>query len=606
MSALLSSGTDRHGPHPSFVIPASTTAYCGDVARHPQQIALDLSGPTLQPSGVPSQRPPELAPSHADAKAFGAFYTDAQIAEFLAWWGIRAGTEKVLDPSFGGGVFLRASAKRILSLGGNPRQLVHGVEIDHAVHRSIAKKLGDEFGIPAQNLAAGDFFHEQGAARFDVVLGNPPFIRYQKFAGESRQVALKRAQALGVHLSELSSAWAPFLVAGIAQLRPGGRLAMVAPTELCHAGYARPVLEYLGRTFERVTFLTFEQPLFPEISESTILILAENRGDYDATFHHRDFQHPGALAQVVERDDRRLPGAKAVDATALQSGDVRFIQYLIPKKCRELYAELRQGAGIQLGQVADVGIGYVSGANDFFHVGPAEVAKWDLPTSCLKPIIRRSRALRGVSLTERDWRENLRTGEASYLLHVIGDEALPRPVSKYIQEGEAQGFHLGYKCRNRSPWYRVPHVRRPDAFLSYMSTRSPRLVANEAEVFAPNSLHGLRFKDQAAFGSASFAGAWQTSFTRLSCELQGHALGGGMLKLEPTEAERTLLPAFEMDRLEALALTAEIDQWLRTGQEARAQAEADRYILREKLNLTKSECTLLSDAVSSLQRRRMR
>src|SRR3954466_4942721 len=57
-------------------------------------------------TGLPVTANP-LAPSHADAKAFGAFYTDAQIAEFLAWWAIRERGDTVLDPSFGGGVFLR-------------------------------------------------------------------------------------------------------------------------------------------------------------------------------------------------------------------------------------------------------------------------------------------------------------------------------------------------------------------------------------------------------------------------------------------------------------------------------------------------------------------
>ena len=35
---------------------------------------------------------------------------------------------------------------------------------------------------------------------------------------------------------------------------------------------------------------------------------------------------------------------------------------------------------------------------------------------------------------------------------------------------------------------------------------------------------------------------WETSFVRLSCEIEGHPLGGGMLKLEPREAARVLLP----------------------------------------------------------------
>ena len=34
--------------------------------------------------------------------------------------------------------------------------------------------------------------------------------------------------------------------------------------------------------------------------------------------------------------------------------------------------------------------------------------------------------------------------------------------------------------------------------------------------------------------------SWSTPFVRLSCELEGHALGGGMLKLEPREAGRIM------------------------------------------------------------------
>jgi len=32
------------------------------------------------------------------------------------------------------------------------------------------------------------------------------------------------------------------------------------------------------------------------------------------------------------------------------------------------------------------------------------------------------------------------------------------------------------------------------------------------------------------------AALWQTLLTRLSAEIEGHALGGGMLKIEPSEA----------------------------------------------------------------------
>jgi hypothetical protein len=36
------------------------------------------------------------------------------------------------------------------------------------------------------------------------------------------------------------------------------------------------------------------------------------------------------------------------------------------------------------------------------------------------------------------------------------------------------------------------------------------------------------------------------TFTQLSCELEGHALGGGMLKVEPKEAAQIVLPTREL------------------------------------------------------------
>ena len=35
--------------------------------------------------------------------------------------------------------------------------------------------------------------------------------------------------------------------------------------------------------------------------------------------------------------------------------------------------------------------------------------------------------------------------------------------------------------------------------------------------------------------------SWNQEFTRLSCEIEGHPLGGGMLKVEPGEAARVVV-----------------------------------------------------------------
>ena len=202
-----------------------------------------------------------VTPTGERAKSFGAFYTDGAVADFLVGWTVRSRDDRVLDPSFGGGVFLEAALGRL----GDARSL-YGVELDPEVHARVAGLLAAR-GLPPQNLIRADFFDVDANTKLlpplDAVVGNPPFIRYQKFSGDVRAKALARAEAQGVPLSGRSSAWAPFLVHSVSLLKPGGRLGMVVPAELGHAAYARPVLRHLTDSFGSVTLLTFKEPLFP-------------------------------------------------------------------------------------------------------------------------------------------------------------------------------------------------------------------------------------------------------------------------------------------------------------------------------------------------------
>jgi len=548
-------------------------------------------------------QPHEFGISGEDAKSLGAFYTDNQVAEFLVWWGIRTGSDAVLDPSFGGGVFLRAAAKRLAAFGGSPSSQIFGIELDPSVHERITTLLADEFGIGRRNLALNDFFTtEPGNRRVSVVVGNPPFIRYQRFTGVARDRALHRAAQQGVTVSRLASSWLPFLLHSIAHLKPGGRLAMVIPFELMYAAYARPALQHLRDTFATVTFLTFRQKLFPNLSEDTLLLLAEAKDNGPATFAWRDLAHPGKLADL-QQCPLPLARTRILNASRIAAGEERLIEYLIPSKTRQLYRELAMSPlTASLGQVADVGIGYVTGANEYFHLSPGAAAAWRIPASFLRPALRRGRSLNAVRFTEDDLQGAINTGDAAYLLHIKPEDDLPEGVKKYLKQGEHAGIPKAYKCRVRNPWYCVPHVHHADAFVSYMSGTTPRLVANNTIAVAPNSLHTLRLHKEARTSKDVLAALWQTSLTRLSCELVGHALGGGMLKLEPTEAGRVLIATPPRTATDDLA--KELDNIARTRGDDAARHHADTLLLRRGIGLTTQDCALLREAATALHERR--
>ncbi|MCK4374886.1 MAG: SAM-dependent DNA methyltransferase [Candidatus Brocadiae bacterium] len=454
-------------------------------------------------------------------------------------------------------------------------------------------------------MLCGDFFGwESGAWQADAVVGNPPFIRYQRFSGEQRRLALGRASSQGVELSALCSSWAPFVVHAASMLRKGGRLAMVLPFEVSHARYARPVLQYLTAAFGEVTFLTFRERMFRGLSEETLLVLADQKGGGSTKLLWRELADVGELPALSDRErPPRIPGVSSLDHEALCTGAERLVAYVLPPGVRDLYEQLRELPEVRpLGQVADAGVGYVSGANDYFHLSPFEAQLWQIPSQFLRRALRRGRALKGMRFTTNDWHAALPWEGAGYLLYVEPHANLPEGLIRYLQEGERLGIPEAYKCRTRNPWYSVPHVRVPDAFLSYMSGSVPKLVANWTRAVASNNLHRVHLRSDSGLTREALAALWQTSLTWLSAEIEGHALGGGMLKLEPREARSVLLPIAVSGNRQALA--DELDEvWRKHGpQEARKLA--DERILKDELGLSPRACRLLRSGAEVLMARR--
>ncbi|MDP9479946.1 MAG: hypothetical protein M3R38_30500 [Actinomycetota bacterium] len=64
----------------------------------------------------------------------------------------------------------------------------------------------------AATVANADFFDFDPTTRYEAVIGNPPYVRYQNFSGVARDKSREAALAQGVRLSGLASSWAAFVV----------------------------------------------------------------------------------------------------------------------------------------------------------------------------------------------------------------------------------------------------------------------------------------------------------------------------------------------------------------------------------------------------------
>jgi adenine-specific DNA-methyltransferase len=451
-------------------------------------------------------------------KRLGQVFTPEAIAQSLVSWVTVRESDRLLDPSCGDGRFLKCHRASV------------GVELDKS-EALIAKQRA-----PWALIHQADFFvwASETRERFEAAAGNPPFIRYQHFAGTIRERALEEAAKLGAKFNSLTSSWAPFLVVTAKLLKPGGKMAFVVPAEIGHAPYAVPTLTSLCGHFDQVRVIAIREKLFPDLSEDAWFLYASGFGGRTDSIEF----------SIVERF---LPSSNAPKATktvpleAWRLAAYRLRRFLLSDGSLAAYQEFCSHPGVvRFADVASVGIGYVSGANDFFHLRPSEAKYHELPEGLLRVTIRKAEQLPPVRVDARSVRKWLDQDEPILLLDLKGAGELTPSLRRYLNSKRACEVRKGYKCRNRNPWYVVPDVRVPDAFLSYMSGARPVLVRNEAGCVCTNSVHAVITK----FGYSvhNLQRAWSHPLVDLSCELEGHPLGGGMLKLEPREAANVRLP----------------------------------------------------------------
>ena len=158
----------------------------------------------------------------------------------------------------------------------------------------------------------------------------------------------------------------------------------------------------------------------------------------------------------------------------------------------------------------------------------------------MRAAVRKSEQLPGESVSRATVQRWLAADDPVLLIDLRKARELPAPIRAYLDEDAGQEARLTYKCRNRDPWYGLPDVKVPDAFLSVMCGTRPHLVRNEAACVCTNSLHAVTLRDGITLDALQRG--WRSRLAELGAEIEGHPLGGGMLKLEPRDAARVPIP----------------------------------------------------------------
>lgn len=538
----------------------------------------------------------KLKKDSTEKKLRGAYYTPLQLANAMVSLFAPENIHSVLEPSCGDGVFLDS-----LELLGYMNRIdsVDAIEIEPYESLKVQKKYCKYQNVNVLNEDFFEFYLRMIRVnkQYDLILGNPPYIRYQYLTETQRELQSNILASYGMKANKLINAWVAFLVASVQLLSENGKIAFVIPAEILQVAYAEDLRLFLSEHLSKITLITFEQLVFPDIEQEVVVFIGEKGSEEKGI-------------RIIEMND--LSGFEKLDLQQngfqkMQHVKEKWTKYFTTAKEIELIQTIRSDK--RFAKFSDYGlinVGITTGNNNYFSITEDVCEKYGLENVTL-PLIGRSSHAHGIFFTNADWEKNKESGKSARLINFpnIPIEDYPDRHKAYIAFGETTGENKGYKCSIRDRWYIVPSVWIPDAFFLRRNNLYPKFVLNRCNAVSTDTMHRMKFNPDvkpenvllAYYNSISFA------FT----EICGRSYGGGVLEILPREMGSIMLPKLDgISKEQCNDLLMRVDAIVREDKDIeKALDMVDKEVLIDFLGIDAEWCKMCRLIWQKMQKRRL-
>ena len=350
---------------------------------------------------------------------------------------------------------------------------------------------------------------------FDLVLGNPPYVRQESIrnplsardeaAERAAVAAYKAALADAVYarwpktfgdgsgkqtfkLDGRSDLYIYFYLVGLSLLNPQGAFCFVTSNAWLDVGYGAALQRFLlTRGLVRLVIDNQIRRSFKEADVNTVITLlgpaVDDRRDRAASLDHVArfvmftvpyeqglsavlWQEVGEAQERLARPEFRVHPLMQRDALAagsdqasLYAGDKWGGKYL---RAPDIYWEILRRAGdrlVRLGDVADVRRGITTGANEFFQIDAQQADTWGIEAEFLVPFLFSLKEVKGYQVKPEGLKRRLLVcRESKAELRLQRKDG----VLRYIEWGEESGYSMRPSVRGRSQWYTLPDQESAD------------------------------------------------------------------------------------------------------------------------------------------------
>ena len=335
-----------------------------------------------------------------DYRTTGAVFTRPEVVSYMMREVMRAGRFRkwsalnVLEPSCGDGAFVLPIVEALIaespdwndrSLDGFLRAFDISAKSIANVKSLTAAKLKDS-GCPnvvikrllEQWFRREDFLLHDFSRKYDIVIGNPPYIRFDNLDGAKQRAYKERYRTF----SERCDIYVPFFERSLSLLSERGVLSFICSNRFVRNSYGKRLRRMISDGFHVALYLNMEhtQPFETEVSAYPAIYVIDRRigqethsGEVDSLDRNalRHFR-TGMAGACLSRFDRWYVGDEAwVSTDSAEKARLEQVSATFP-------TIEQSGAGTR------IGIGVASGADDIY-VDPQLDA--EIESSCLIPLV---------------------------------------------------------------------------------------------------------------------------------------------------------------------------------------------------------------------------
>lgn len=524
-------------------------------------------------------------------KLHGAEYTPLEVANPLtkiALSKLNSLKPNILEPSVGDGFFISAIETHLKG-----EKKITAIDINPNTTKSLRNFFSDKH-INIENFDFLSFFLKNTAPRFDLVIGNPPFIRKHIFSEDFKKRISEICRVTGYKDRNIKNSWAAFTVLSTLLLNTEGCLAFILPYELLTVNYGKEVQNFLKSHFERIDIYIPREKAFKQLDQDAVALIAQKK----TKEAHGFFLHN---VQSLEKLEPIQTGRH--DDSSTNQNIVRSASFLLPPETISLLEKISASTPI-IGDYCKTSPGIVTAANDYFIVTHEEAERLHLTEFAL-PILRKGAYLPNTPIFSSADFDNIRSaGKPCYFLNLRNDllSTDHGNIEKYLEEGIKQNIHLRYKCRHRKVWFEVPYVAPGDGFFFKRSHKIPRLLVNEAKILTTDSAYQIRCNNNVKISDICFS--YYNSLSLLFSELYGRFYGGGVLELTPSEFRKIpilMTSPTNSDLHDFLSIHNTMGSKAFKG----IESFGDKW-LSKKANLQPEDIARLSSALTTVRKHRLR